>query len=317
MSKFAAKFREIVDAYLLHLNKGGEPAHLEWKPRRHLEGLVHASSLFDCPLKEALSRRNIPYTVPEAANEHRPTALMRMLQGNKIAEIFQEALEHAANKGVIWECENETFIEDYELGIQGQIDSYIMPSSELSTDVIEYKHRLPNYKDKFPQPRLGDVFQLFAYTASYAGLTQFGDRGHLVIINTPMWAEYNDPFKAYEVWDLVPEGQGYVLVSEHGHLWNDEYNTPDFINEETLKKEIARHLQYIQNPEYLVSPIDLADDSQAWQCRRVLYKPKGNAPGSMLPNCPFWCHSPVDTLTGNGLRYRIDGHGKVEFVYDF
>lgn len=28
-------------------------------------------------------------------------------------------------------------------------------------------------------------------------------------------------------------------------------------------------------------------------------------------------HSPVDTLTGDGLRYRFDENGKVEFVYDF
>lgn len=316
MSEFATKFREIVDAYLKHLNKGGEPVQLDWKPRRHLEGLVHASDLFDSPLKAAQSRRNIPYVVPEAANEHRPTALLRMLQGNKIAEIFQEALKWYVDGQ--WEQQNfeyaimnEVYSADHDLKLQGQIDSWFQWQNR-EYGIIEYKHRLPNYKDKFPQPRLGDVFQLFAYR-----LMEKAYFSNLIIINTPMWAEYDDPFKAYEMWDLVPEGQGYVLVSEHGHLWNDEHNTPDFINEETLKKEIARHLQYIQNPEYLVPPIDLADDSQAWQCRRILYKPKGNAPGSMLPNCPFWCHSPVDTLTGNGLRYRIDGHGKVEFVYDF
>lgn len=314
MSEFAAKFREIVDAYLLHLNKGGEPAQLERKPRRHLKGLVHASSLFDCPLKEALSRRNIPYTVPEAANEYRPTALMRMLQGNKCAEPFQEALDWYVSEE--WEKQNfqysvmnEVYAESSDLRLQGQIDSWFQ-WQDVGHGVIEYKHRLPNYKDKFPQPKLGDVFQLFAYR-----LMEGSYFSNLVIINTPAWAEYDDPFKAYEIWDLVPEGQGYVLVSEHDYLWNDEHNTPDFINEETLKNEIERHLKYIKSSEYLVPPIDLADDSNAWQCRRTLYKPKGAAAGSMLPNCPYFCHHPV-TETGN-LRFNYDENGKVYFIEDW
>lgn len=313
MNDFASVFRSIVDGYLIHLQNGGDPVQLEHKPRRHLEGLVHCSALFDCPLKESLSRRNVPAKFPSLLNVNRPTALMRMLQGNKVGEIMQEAMIWGSRQRrdmITWV---EKFVDDEEdLHVQGQMDICIAWNGGSSFDIVELKHRLPNFKDKFPQPKLGDVFQLLAYM--YANTTDFPDNGYLCIINTPAWADYGDPYKAYEVWTLEPKGDGYVLVSEHGHEWANERNTPDFINEETLRKEIEHHLKYMQNPQELPPPVNLANSEEAWQCRQVLRYPKGDGYGVMAPNCAYWCHT--EMVPDEGLKYQVID-GEVMFKWEF
>ena len=319
MNDFASVFRSIVDGYLIHLQNGGDPVQLEHKPRRHLEGLVHCSALFDCPLKESLSRRNVPAKFPSLLNVNRPTALMRMLQGNKIGEIMQEALQWHANEDWArmerheipihtFSVLNEEYTSSDEWKLQGQMDSWVYWQG-AGHGVVEYKHRLPNFKDKFPQPRLGDVFQLLAYV-----VIEEAYFNQLTIINTPAWADYGDPYKAYESWSLVKRDSGYVLVSEHGHEWANERNTPDFINEETLRKEIERHLQYMQNPQELPPPVNLANNEEAWQCRQVLRYPKGDGYGVMAPNCAFWCHS--ETVPDEGLKYQVID-GEVMFKWEF
>lgn len=317
MTEFAPLFRDIITGYLQFLQEGGDPVHLEPKPRRHLDGgYVHCSALFDCPKYESEARRNVPAKFPHLLNVNQPTALLRMLQGNKVAEIFQESLVWKAEQGHI-----SAWVEDYFLNeplrLQGQIDAWMSAPERIGFDVIEFKHRLPGWKDKgIAQPRLGDVFQLFAYMHDNnpQGTNPRMDNGHLVIVDTPAWKNYLDPEAGYEVWSLVPHGEGYQLVSERGYTWDHPFNNGDFINDETLKGEIQRHLNYMENTE-LPPPVNLADPAEAWRCRDVKYYPKNGNPGVMTPRCAYWCHT--EEVPEEGLKYLVNGNDEVEFVWEF
>lgn len=282
--EFSERIHDTYNRYQLYLDDGNEPIHLPYSQPYHYQGLIHASALFDCPLRAFKERSKAQAVLPELLKRNNPTLMHRMLQGTRMAEPFQEAFHWDHNHYSM--VHSEETVVDKLLSLQGRMD-LMVEDHNFVKHVVEFKHRLPQWKTPFPQPRIGDVFQLLAYM-----LMTSADEGHLVIINTPQYRDFFDPLKGFEVWNLVwnNEYQGYLLISEHGEQWNHPQNEYEFINQNILREEVERQLSYMQEDAPTTPPIRLGEEGD-WQCMSVRRKPKNGVSGSLHAMCPYFCHS--------------------------
>lgn len=298
------QIRSIITNYLLYLDDGGERIRLSQTERIHYPGFVHASNLLDCPLKSRKERNNEQAVFPELLKQNNPTLLLRMLEGERIAEIIQEAFSMASHLPL------EYFVSEYsvysnELFLQGRIDITYFQDDIVNT-IIEIKHRLPTWKNKVPEPRMGDVFQMLAYK-----MMTGAEEAHLIIVDTPAYRDFNDPTKGYSIWTLYqdaeyPEGC-YILQDENLEPWWDSFNHGGYINETNLKAEVNRQLAYLNGKNDI--PIDL-DSNEAWQCKSNVKLAKDGV-GIIEARCPYWCHSNPSSLQ---MEYYYDEQGMFQLV---
>lgn len=302
---FASVLRQNYVDYLLHLDHGGERFRFEEKREEH-PGLVHCSALMDCPLKASKERSQTEAVFPEFLKQNNPSVLHRMQLGVRSAEAFQESLIYRNSIDMTWHGECEVSVASQGLMIQGRCDGIIKEWNGFDDPlhIIEIKHRLATYKDKFPQPRMGDVFQMLAYKEIMQA-----DEANLIILNTPAYKDFNDPNAMMEIWALVEDGEGYKLVSEHGYDWQHPQNNGTFINVREMREEITRQLTYLDGET--TPPIDLVDREHSWQCASVKLYPKESRPGVLIPVCPYWCHSSREQAE-HGMQYTHQ-----EVLYDF
>lgn len=294
--QFSERLRKQYYDYLLYLDDGGERMSFT-EDHNYTEGLVHASSLMDCPLKAAAERSGRTPVFEHLTKRANVSLMHRMQLGVRSAEAFQESILFGARYGD-WVGAVERVLQHPTLPLQGRYDGFVRTPKQ--SHAIEVKHRLPTYKDKFPQPRIGDVFQLLAYM----DMIGHNCAGHLVILNTPAYRDFTDPMSMMEIWDLVPVSGGYSLVSEHGYSWAHPLNTPEHINRETLVGEVMYQMQYLNGETK--PPIDLMDGDHAWQCRSIRKYPKNGAPGIIDAACAYWCHSAPEVIE-NGALYTEEG----------
>lgn len=302
---FAKEFRDVISQYYLYLDDGNEPIHLPHFEAVHYFNLVHASNLFSCPLKAVKERMKATPVFPELAKRNNPTLMHRMLQGVRMAEPFQEAF--------LWNKDNyntvlvENSVVDKVLNLQGRIDLFI-EDHEGKKHIVEFKHRLPQWKTPFPQPKLGDIFQGLAYK-----LMTNADYIHIVIINTPQYRDYFDPLKGYEIWSLDQDvyfPEGYILNSEHGYAWNYPQNTGEFINQNILEEEVERQLSYMRVNKPTEPPIRLGSN-ESWQCVSKQRIAKNGQSGLLHSQCAYFCHSDNPKLV---MEYTIGDDGFFELT---
>lgn len=297
--EFSTEFRKMIYNYYLWLDDGNS-APVFKQQRQHIDGMIHCSNLMDCPLKAAKEFAKAQPVFPQLSKRNNPTLLQRMNQGNMCAQPFQEALLWAKDQNILKETQIESFVKSEELKLQGQMDGFV---TELdgTTHIIEFKHRLPTWKDKFPQPRMGDVFQLLAYLT----MTN-SEQGHLVIINTPQYAEFFNPLKGFEIWTLYQDQEnkeGFILQNEQLDAWYHPFNHGAYINRDTLMKEVERQLEYINGKE--IPPIDLNSEDR-WQCLKINKYQKGNNIGEFHVQCPYFCHTENPS---ENMSYILDDDG--------
>lgn len=316
---FDTKFRQVVREYLVHLTNGGDRYIIGREQRPVSEKMyVSASSLMDCPLRAAKEKLKEQAIIEGLLKENSPTLLLRMQQGTMVAEIFQEAFLwwNKFKRDDLRTVFIERTLESQELHFRGRMDMEcyfdMLEIGKSKTHIVEFKHRLPTYKDKFPQPRMSDVFQLLAYKVLRGSTKELDVPGHLCIINTPQYAEFQDEYKGFELWELsrlsLDSFQGYALFNEEGQLWNHPMNTPQYINIMALEQEIERQMMYLEGVRE--TPIQLGDD-EAWQCRKVIAKPSGGKSGRFKPMCAHYCHDDGQASVEYGYTVNNDGSWSV------
>lgn len=298
--------RRTVDGYLNYLDEGGERIILPRTERIHYPGLVHASNLMDCPLRARKERNKEEPYLPELMKRNNPTLLLRMLQGERIAEILQEAFVWNTQEDIYGiSCIPEYSVVSQSLKLQGRLDIFVEETfNKYISSVIEIKHRLPTWKDKTPMPRAGDIAQLFAYK-----LMTNAEEAHLIIVNTPAYKEFNDPTRGYFIWTLYEDAEvpgDYILQDENFDVF---YDFPGVaINQEFLEKEIQRQLRYLNGVN--TPPIDLGSN-EAWQCKSNVKLAKDGNIGVIEVKCPFWCHSNNPSPL---MDYYYDDQGVFQLV---
>lgn len=314
MNTFQANIRNIIANYIRDLSHGKPRQELKQKaPRDLTPGYIHASNMFDCPRKAAEEQGDTVSraTYPELLKDNLPTMLMRMEQGNRIAEIIQEAIFDEYNN--FEACVPEYFLISEELKMMGTADLIIW---QEEYNIVELKHRVKTRYGN-PEPRIGDIFQLLAYKKMFLEESGLEATLTLGIIDTPAWAEFWDEKNLIHLWFLEPQDNGYVLVNDEGLPWNNYLNDPNFINDATFYSEVERQHLYLMAVEDgrtdITPPFPLHAD-EAWQCRRIKTKAKDNTLGTFEVICPFYCH---DDLVGPTRTYSIeeDGTWKIQTTW--
>jgi hypothetical protein len=296
--------RKIIQDYIKYLINGGRSVRLPHYNRNHEIGLVHASDLMDCPLKAARGRQNMQPILPELAVENSPTMAFRMLQGERTAELIQEAFWYWSSEPIETSVYPEYSVADKDWQLQGRCDLFIVYQGKRI--VIEIKHRMPSWKQTTPLPRIGDVFQLLAYHKMLKA-----DQSFLLLADTPLYKDFHNAKKGFELFTLTPEDEGYIMVGERNE-WADSFNIPSYINETTLKQEVQRQLKYING--YSVPPIDLSNQDEAWQCKSNTQLAHGGI-GKIAVKCPYFCHTEPELVRPN-MDYTVDDAGNWNFIQE-
>lgn len=288
--------------YLEHLAEGGERVELvipEHVPARG-EGLVYASALGRCPLKSALQRQRAPYVL-ERSERQRMRELHVMQQGVRDAEVLQEAIKWAWGKS----AEIEYPVESRALGIRGRVDALIHDPLAGSA-VIEIKRR------EGDALALTDVLQTLAY-----GLIMSKSTLSILLLNRWVGNLENET-PGFTTWFIQPEGDGYIVVNEHGQKWYTVYNTPEFLNVQTIERMVAEHRAYLEGEKSAPPYPDFINRNLGAYGNECFEWANGKPPkvygrpykGALerveygIPACPYFCHCPVEQLEDGRFPVR-------------
>ena len=305
MTEFQDKARTIINDYITSIING-EPrsSRISRAKRVQTKGYIHASNMMDCPAKAAIEQgsQSNYLRYDHLLKQNNPSMCFRMEEGNREAEIIQEAFDN----GSTLLSYPEWYIESKTLKMMGTMDMWVIDRSE--SYIIEIKHRVKTRWGE-PGPRIGDIFQMLAYQVM---LEESGIKNiscNLFIISTPAWADFWNPKAYLQMWSLVPQDGGYIVINDEDQPWGDQFNDPSFINLDTLYQEIDLQHQYLEMVEAhkeIDPPIQLHQD-KAWQCRTVTRKATDSTLGTFKPICPYYCHDASEDLA---RIYRVGEDGK-------
>lgn len=307
----AVRIHEMYYSYLLAMRNGTERIPLPVTPHtgkgRHL---LYPSSLGKCPLQSRWKREGkAPTWEPKEWEKENSFHLME--QGNRVAEVLQEALVWKMGYPSSEDREfyngdggcpplgetvfltpgfvPEATIHDEKLGVRGRIDGLIVDGKNPKHwTILEIKARSPGRRPKF-----GDAMQTLTYMLSTGC--------HSAAIVTI------ERFKI-KVWPLIARGEGFVVQSEWGDEVKERWNTPDMLNFDALEEEIQWFKDYREMDEFSLDipiPDPFNDKLRGWCCawewetRPKYLKTKPSVIGKPKPCCQFWhhCHPAPEAIS--------------------
>ena len=305
------KLQEAYREYSRYLFDGGTRIILVPPDRSEVTTTkVYASNLGMCPLAAVLKREQAPMLYPPTEDEE-TSSFHYMNVGIRLGELLQEAMVWKYRAGYEITVENDV--------VKGRMDLL------MDDFILEIKTGAPFGQASKPTPKLSHGYQLLVY-----GLITGHEDMAIIMIN-----RHHFNGVPFEVWSLVPDGDGFVFISSNGTRCDEAFNTPETLNFRAVEAEIERQRRYLAH-EVSDDPMpDYINADGGWQCFRWVKKPKtykteGNAkryagdeyipggpdgfyvPGLCKPRCEWFCHAKADDevtvyLTEDGTRTMNNG----------
>lgn len=171
----------------------------------------------------------------------------------------------------------EVYVQNDTLGVRGFMDGVVRFQDELW--VLEIKTR-----DYGQGVKKHDVLQLLAY---------------LLATGCPNGLIITTGHAGFKAWPVTPEGAGFMVRTEgQAELLDEDWNTPEVLNFDTIRAEIARHqhtlsLDRYTRPAAPLNPLDLDNyECLEWVQKPRWFKTKPAQDGAFVPSCPYFgvCH---------------------------
>lgn len=275
---------------------------------------VRASSLGLCPLQHAYQKLKIEPDFPELTLEENTESAWIVDHGSYVAPMIQEPLMwYAMTHG------NYGFIPEYpvlskEHHLSGRLDGLLWRESDGESYILEIKDAEGQQYRSIAEPKLQYALQTLAYMM-VTGISR------AFIITCSKWG--------WNSFEILPQGDGFRLWFRdkiwEPPSWQENFNTPDILNFETVKAKIDEARAYAgivaqdsygdQLPAELVPIPDPLNRPLGWLCVHHFDKAKRTKAGketfgAAVPNCPFAkrCH---------GLENRVYQTRKTDNGYEF
>lgn len=222
---------QIIEVALREYRKANAKLALPYYERQpSASNTLRPSSLGLCPLKAAFDKHNVEPDFPDKTIQSDAGASWITSHGNYVAPMIQEPLMWFAmtSEKIAFQPELPVAGEWRGFKVSGRIDGYL--SHHLESCVVEIKNSEGKAARSKGEPQLRYVWQ----TLLYMQLLNV-QQGAIVIANK--WG--------YDVWDLLPQGERYVLSSKgvpytppYGVNWNEK------ITLEALEQELRLFERY-------------------------------------------------------------------------
>lgn len=253
---------------------------------------VRASSLGLCKTQAAYEKVGREPDFPELTIDGNDNKQWITDHGSYVAPMIQLPLMYLATVTPNISFIPELPFKNEDLKLVGRLDGLLTIGS--TTVALEIKDAEGQQKRSIATPKYQYAIQTLAYMLHF-GLS------HSFIVTASKWG--------WGTYTIQPEGRGFRIYESNGEVWQPpvwqtNFNNPDVLNFDTVKKHIEDMHQAIEQAKAgrIEPALDPLNDDLSFLCMSQWEKPKayknGNKKdGEASPNCPFagTCH---------GLRNR-------------